>query len=133
MILSKLLQEIELAPCGSHGLDSAIAAALDVAASRSYSRSLDAAFGLLPDGWSLHQLSHHNDCNGHFTGWSAELYQPTDGIVLCPSARQVASAPLAVCAAVLRVHLKARGSDRLLTRSHPWFVREPDHKLRALQ
>jgi hypothetical protein len=70
-----------------------------------YSRSLDAAFGLVPEGWTIHRLSQLSDCRGGAGGWLAEIYRPADAMIRFPSEQLSASAPLALCLAAVRARL----------------------------
>src|SRR6266851_6503083 len=69
-----------------------------------YSRSVDAAMLLFPDGWSIHRLCRRHDCRGNFTGWLAELYRAADAIIEYPANSLGATAPLALCLAAMRIH-----------------------------
>jgi hypothetical protein len=102
MSFSGLIDQVEAVSGGTAHLDHRIGEAFDLPP-HPYTRSLDAALQLIPAGWSVAQLTHHNDCQGHFTGWSAELYRPNHGIIPCPAGRLSASAALALCSAALRV------------------------------
>jgi hypothetical protein len=75
-----------------------------------YTRSLDAAMLLIPDGWSVHRLTRRNDCRGNFTGWMAELYRAADVVLELPTLSLAATAPLALCASALRIHAAQRSS-----------------------
>src|SRR5216684_1514481 len=69
-----------------------------------YTRSVDAAMLLFPDGWSIHRLCRRHDCKGSFTGWLAELYRASDAIIEYPANSLGATAPLALCLAAMRIH-----------------------------
>ncbi len=69
-----------------------------------YSRSVDAAMLLFPDGWSIHRLCRRHDCRGNFTGWLAELYRASEAIIEYPATATGATAPLAICLAAMRIH-----------------------------
>jgi hypothetical protein len=73
-----------------------------------YTRSVDAAMLLFPDGWSIHRLCRRHDCKGSFTGWLAELYRASDAIIEYPANSLGATAPLALCLAAMRIHEAAQ-------------------------
>jgi len=68
-----------------------------------YTRSLDAAMLLVPDGWSIHRLCRRHDCRGNFTGWLAELYRAAEAVIEYPANSLGATAPLALCLAAMRI------------------------------
>ena len=50
-----------------------------------YTRSLDAALKLVPDGWTIHRLGQLSDCQGGFGGWIGEIYRASDAMIPYPS------------------------------------------------
>ena len=101
---AKLIVALENASEGSEYLDYAIQRRFGLRKPvPAYTTSLDAALSLVPPGWSIHQLHRRNDCRGAFTGWVAEFYRATDVVLEFPSNGTAASAPLALCAAAMRV------------------------------
>lgn len=68
-MLDDLISRLEAATSGSAALDREICELLtsDTTQWREYTRSLDAAMSLLPEGWSLYSLG---QCSGW---WEAEL------------------------------------------------------------
>jgi hypothetical protein len=108
---SKLIVSLEAAAEGSEYLDYAIQRLFGLMKPvPAYSRSLDAAMLLIPDGWSVHRLTRRNDCRGNFTGWLAELYRASDVVLELPSSVG-ATAPLAIAAAALRARFAATQED----------------------
>lgn len=75
-----------------------------------YTRSVDAAMLLIPDGWSIHRLMRRNDCRGNFADWLAELYRARDVVLEVPAMAAGATAPLAICSAALGLR-QAMGED----------------------
>jgi hypothetical protein len=101
---AKLLSALETATEGSEYLDFAIQRVFGLMKPvPCYSRSIDAALMVLPDGWSIHRLGRRHDCHGNFTGWVAELYRAQEAVIEFPSNSTGATAPLALCAAAMRV------------------------------
>jgi hypothetical protein len=101
---TKLLSALETASEGSEYLDYAIQRVFGLMKPvPSYSRSIDAALLLVPEGWSIHRLGQRHDCRGNFTGWFAELYRAQEAVIEFPSNSNGATAPLAICAAAMRV------------------------------
>ena len=134
MNIEDLVQRIETAPGPSERLDTEIVEALGGRGTHApFTASVDAALSLVPPGWSVHQLSHHNDCHGHFTGWVAELYRPDQSVVACPAAALVASAALALCAAALRVTNFQGIMEQPQGNGGSWRRSEVDEAPRALQ
>jgi hypothetical protein len=114
---SKLIVSLEAAAEGSEYLDYAIQRLFGLMKPvPAYSRSLDAAMLLIPDGWSVHRLGRRNDCRGSFTGWMAELYRAGDVVLELPTLSLAATAPLALCASALRIHAAQRSSAPELAR-----------------
>ena len=112
MHLAKLIAAIENASEGSEYLDYAIQRLFSTSKPvPPYSRSLDAAMLLVPDGWSVYRLSRRHDCRGHFSGWIAELYRARDVVIEHPASRVAPTASLALCAAALRIRLAESGAD----------------------
>ena len=106
MRLAKLVAMLQNAKEGSEYLDYAIQHLFGTAKPVPlYTRSLDAALTLLPQGWTIHRLSQLSDCQGGFGGWVGELYRASDAMIPYPCAAPAASAPLAICVAALRVRL----------------------------
>ena len=68
-----------------------------------YTRSVDAALSLLPEGWSVYSLRRQTNGRGEFTSWAVVLYRATDVMIEVAHASKAVSAPLAICAAALRV------------------------------
>jgi len=106
MDLAKLVTMVQGAKEGSEYLDYAIQRLFGTAKPVPlYTRSLDAAMTLLPAGWTIHRLGQVTDCQGGFGGWIGEVYRARDAMIPYPSTMPAASAPLALCAAALRVRL----------------------------
>src|SRR5689334_13801180 len=104
MDLAKLILALESATEGSEYLDYAIQRRFGLKKPvPAYTSSMDAALTLVPPEWSIHKLHRRNDCRGTFTGWVAELYRATDVVLEFPSNGTAAAAPLALCAATMRV------------------------------
>ena len=107
----KLVAALEAATDGSEYLDFSIQRQFGLMKPVPlYTRSLDAAMALLPEGWSIHRLTRRNDCRGNFTGWLAELYRAADVVLELPSSLG-ATAPLAIAAAALRARYAATQED----------------------
>jgi hypothetical protein len=101
---AKLILALENATEGSEYLDYAIQRRFGLKKPvPAYTSSIDAAMALIPPDWSVHKLHRRNDCRGSFTGWIAEFYRATDVVLEVPSTSTAASAPLALCAAAMRV------------------------------
>jgi len=106
MDVAKLVTMLQSAKEGSEYLDYAIQRLFGTAKPVPlYTRSLDAALRLLPEGWTIHRLGQITDCQGGFGGWIGEIYRARDAMIPYPSSAPVASAPLALCIAALRVRL----------------------------
>ncbi len=104
MEVSKLVAALERADEGREYLDYTIQRQFGLMKPvPAYTRSVDAALTLIPDGWSIFRLQRRNDCRGNFTGWMAELYRASDVVIEIPSLTSAATAALAVGAAALRV------------------------------
>jgi hypothetical protein len=100
----KLITTLEAAAEGSEYLDFAIQRRFGLMKPvPAYTRSLDAAMTLIPPDWSIHQLQRRTDCRGSFTSWNAELFRASDVVLEFPSHGVAATAPLALCAAAMRV------------------------------
>jgi hypothetical protein len=101
---AKLIVALETATEGSEYLDYAIQRRFGLRKPvPAYTGSIDAALGLVPPEWSIHKLHRRTDCRGAFAGWVAELYRATDVVLEFPSHGAAATAPLALCAAAMRV------------------------------
>ena len=108
---AKLIAAVEAASEGSEYLDYSIQRHFGLMKPVPlYTRSLDAAMALLPEGWSIHRLTRRNDCRGNFTGWMAELYRAANVVLELPYSAG-ATAPLALAAAALRAHFSAMQED----------------------
>jgi hypothetical protein len=108
MELAKLVTMLQSAKEGSEYLDYAIQRLFGTAKPVPlYTRSLDAALKLMPEGWTIHRLGQLTDCQGGFGGWIGEIYRASDAMIPYPSSSPAASAPLAICVAALRVRLAA--------------------------
>ena len=106
MDLAKLVTMLQSAKEGSEYLDYAIQRLYGTAKPVPlYTRSLDAALKLMPEGWTIHRLGQITDCQGGFGGWIGEIYRARDAMIPYPSSSPAASAPLALCIAALRVRL----------------------------
>ena len=106
MDLAKLVTMLQSAKEGSEYLDYAIQRIFGTAKPVPlYTRSLDAALKLMPEGWTIHRLGQITDCQGGFGGWIGEIYRARDAMIPYPSSSPAASAPLALCVAALRVRL----------------------------
>jgi len=112
----KVISALEAAAKGSEYLDYAIQHQFGLLKPvPAYTRSVDAAMLLFPDGWSIHRLSRRHDCRGNFTGWVAELYRASDAIISYPANSLGTTASLALCLAAMRIHegLQARGEGTI--------------------
>lgn len=106
MELAKLVTTLQSAKEGSEYLDYAIQRLFGTAKPVPlYTRSLDAALRLVPEGWTIHRLGQLTDCQGGFGGWIGEIYRASDAMIPYPSSAPAASAPLAICIAAMRVRL----------------------------
>ena len=107
MELMKLVSVLQSAKEGSEYLDYSIQRVLFGMAKPvpEYTRSLDAALRLMPEGWTINRLSQLTDCRGGFAGWVGDIYRATDAVIPYPSTGTAATAPLALCLAVMRVRL----------------------------
>jgi hypothetical protein len=116
MDLAKLLLLLQAASDGSDDLDDAIQRALGRARKPvpPYTRSLDAAMMLLPEGWALHRLGQR----GNGGGWLADIYRPSEAVIAFLDESAAATAALALCSAALRtrVALLAAGAPPALRR-----------------
>ncbi len=118
MDLAKLVAMLQSAKEGSEYLDYAIQRLFGTAKPVPlYTRSLDAALTLLPEGWTIHRLSQITNCQGGFGGWIGEIYRARDAMIPYPSSAPAASAPLAICVAALRVRLAEGATDEIGGRS----------------
>jgi hypothetical protein len=105
MDTTKLIAALQAAREGSEYLDYAIQRQFALMKPvPAYTRSVDAAMLLIPDGWSIHRLCRHHDCRGNFTGWLAELYQASHAVIEFPANPLGATAALALCTAAMRIH-----------------------------
>jgi len=105
MEINKLISSLQGANEGSEYLDYAIQRQFSVMKPvPAYTRSIDAAMQLIPEGWSIHRLSRRHNCRGQFTGWLAELYRAADAVIEFPANAPGATAPLALCIAAMRIH-----------------------------
>jgi hypothetical protein len=107
MELMKLVSVLQGAKEGSEYLDYSIQRVLFGMAKPvpEYTRSVDAALRLLPEGWTINRLSQLTDCRGGFAGWVGDIYRATDAVIPYPSTGTAATAPLALCLAAMRVRL----------------------------
>jgi hypothetical protein len=107
MELMKLVSVLQGAKEGSEYLDYSIQRVLFGMAKPvpEYTRSVDAALRLLPEGWTINRLSQLTDCRGGFAGWVGDIYRATDAVIPSPSTGTAATAPLALCLAAMRVRL----------------------------
>jgi hypothetical protein len=115
MDIAKLISTLEVAKEGSEYLDYAIQRQFALMKPvPTYTRSVDAAMMLIPEGWSIHRLCQRHDCKGNFTGWVAELYRAADAVIEFPANSLGTTAPLALCLAAMRVHqsLGHRGDEK---------------------
>jgi hypothetical protein len=109
MDMAKVVSALDSAEEGSEYLDYAIQRQFGLMKPvPPYSRSVDAAMLLFPEGWSIHRLSRRHDCRGNFTGWLAELYRAAEAIIEYPANSTGATAPLALCLAAMRIHEATR-------------------------
>jgi hypothetical protein len=108
MDVAKLISGLQAASEGSEYLDYAIQRQFSLMKPvPTYSRSVDAAMLLIPEGWSIHRLGRRHDCRGNFTGWLCELYRASDAVIEFPANSLGATAPLALCVAAMRIHADA--------------------------
>ena len=107
MDLAKLLSLLQGAREGSEYLDYAVQRVLFRMTKPVplYTRSLDAAFALMPEGWTLHRLGQLSNCRGGTGGWIAEIYRPTDAVIPFPCEGTAQSAALALCIAAVRTRV----------------------------
>jgi hypothetical protein len=122
--MAKVISALEAATQGSEYLDYAIQHQFGLMKPvPAYTRSVDAAMLLFPEGWSIHRLCRRHDCRGNFTGWLAELYRASDAIIEYPANSLGATAALALCLASMRIHaglqLSARVDDPAVDRNEP--------------
>ncbi|HLZ67683.1 MAG TPA: hypothetical protein VKQ29_15745 [Aliidongia sp.] len=101
MSISRTLKLIEASHTGSAALDATIAEVLDLDPAP-YTRSLDAAMRLVPEGWSIAHLSQRTDGRGRISGWTADLFRPNLAVLPDAPARLMPSAPLALATASFR-------------------------------
>src|SRR5215469_10433705 len=105
MEVEQLITALQAAAEGSEYLDYAIQRQFGLMKPvPAYSRSVDAAMQLIPEGWSIHRLCRRHDCRGRFTGWLAELYRAADAVIEFPANSSGATAALALCIAAMRIH-----------------------------
>jgi hypothetical protein len=110
MDLAKLLAMLQGAKEGSEYLDYAIQRLFGTAKPVPlYTRSIDAALRLLPEGWTINRLGQLSDCQGGFGGWIGEVYRASDAMIPYPSSSPAATAPLALCIAAMRVRIAEGG------------------------
>lgn len=104
MDLAKLVTMLQSAKEGSEYLDYSIQRLLFGTAKPVplYTRSIDAALSLLPEGWTIHRLSQLSDCRGGFGGWIADIFRASDAMIPYPANGTAPTAPLALCLAVVR-------------------------------
>jgi hypothetical protein len=104
MDLAKLLSLLQGAQEGSEYLDYAIQRVLFRMTKPVplYTRSLDAALLLVPDGWTIHRLGELSNCRGGTSGWVADIFRPAEAVIAFPSEGTAASAALALCTAAVR-------------------------------
>jgi hypothetical protein len=104
MNLAKLVTLLESAQDGSEYLDYSIQRVLfgTTKPVPLYTRSIDAAMLLLPEGWSIHRLAQLSNCHGGFGGWVGDIYRGADAVIPYPSSGTAHSAPLALCLAAVR-------------------------------
>lgn len=104
MDLAKLISVLQTAKEGSEYLDYSVQRVLFGMTKPvpEYTRSLDAALRLVPEGWTINRLSQLTDCRGGFAGWVGDIYRATDAVIPYPSCGTAASAPLALCLAAMR-------------------------------
>jgi len=112
MDLAKLVTTLQSAKEGSEYLDYAIQRLFGTAKPVPlYTRSIDAALRLLPEGWTIHRLSQLSDCRGGFGGWIGEIYRASDAMIPYPSSAPAATAPLALCVAAMRLKLAQQQAE----------------------
>jgi len=107
MDLAKLLALLEGAREGSEYLDYAIQRVLFRMTKPVplYTRSLDAALSLVPEGWTIHRLGQLTDCKGGLAGWLADIYRSSDAVIPYPPEGTAPTAALALCVAAVRTRL----------------------------
>jgi hypothetical protein len=112
MDIAKLISSLQAASEGSEYLDYSIQRQFSLMKPvPTYTRSVDAAMLLIPEGWSIHRLGRRHDCRGKFTGWLCELYRACDAVIEYPANSLGATAPLALCVAAMRIHESATQSE----------------------
>jgi hypothetical protein len=123
MDIAKLIAGLQAASEGSEYLDYAIQRQFSLMKPvPTYTRSVDAAMLLIPEGWSIHRLGRRHDCKGKFTGWLCELYRARDAVIEFPANSLGATAPLALCVAAMRIHEDALVAEPE-TQGDPGFTR----------
>ena len=107
MDLAKLLSLLQGAQEGSEYLDYAIQRVLFRMTKPVplYTRSLDAAMMLMPEGWTIHRLGELSNCRGGTGGWVADIFRPAEAVIAFPSEGTAATAALALCVAAVRTRL----------------------------
>lgn len=107
MDLTKLLSLLQSANEGSEYLDYAIQRVLFRMTKPVplYTRALDPAFSLIPEGWTIHRLGQLTDCRGGRGGWIADIYRPNEAVIAFPAEGTAHTAPLALCIAAIRTRL----------------------------
>ena|SRR5215813_9155215 len=111
MEITKLIPSLQAAGEGSEYLDYAIQRQFGLMKPvPAYTRSLDAAMQLVPEGWSIHRMGQRHDCRGSFTGWFAELYRAAEAVIEFPADSRGATAPLAICVAAMKVRQGLEGT-----------------------
>jgi len=120
MELAKLVAMVQSAKEGSEYLDYAVQRLFGTAKPVPlYTRSIDAALTLLPEGWTIHRLGQVTDCQVGFGGWIGEVYRARDAMIPYPSNNPATTAPLALCAAALRVRLAEAANEPAPTGDGP--------------
>lgn len=123
--MSGLIERLGKASEGSDALDREIAAACKIEWSPDedgnfggynilprrcwFTRSLDAALTLVPEGWAVHRIDQYHDRHSPAWGWGARLrchVKPDVGIEIGESR---ASMELAICIAALKAILDSGG------------------------
>ena len=113
MDTTKLVAALQAAREGSEYLDYAIQRQFALMKPvPAYTRSVDAAMLLIPEGWSIHRLCRRHDCRGNFTGWLAELYHAAHAVIEFPANPLGATAALAICTAAMRIHESREAAER---------------------
>lgn len=117
MDVNRLIRALENATEGDETLDTLIHQLVGFSKPVPlYTRSMDAAMRLIPDGWSIHKLRRETGPDRRFAKWAAELYREGDCMLTIPTYVLASTAPLALCATSLRAWFGMTSEDREVAR-----------------